>query len=151
MRRTEEGFPYCENLINRILREPKVSEEEVRNEDDINEYHNKIMRWGIDWASQYSVCLSRDRALVEHTRGIEEFWMIEHMGVLIECHEQGNRERMLDDLKVRARVENLPIFVFVYGNTAPFYISHGFRIVHSFNRENEDGGALARWDREATR
>ncbi|KAJ8120575.1 hypothetical protein ONZ43_g2749 [Nemania bipapillata] len=131
MRKLEDKFPAWEDVFLNVPRVPKVSEDELR-KAPANDYHYKLLCWGADWVSLFAMGQAHDVALVKHTRGIKEFWVIEALGVMEHERGKGIGRYMIEEIGERARAENLPLMVYADRDAVSFYIRCGFRILDTF-------------------
>ncbi|KAI1164895.1 hypothetical protein F5B18DRAFT_613933 [Nemania serpens] len=143
----EEGIPAWRNSVKNPSIIPSVSEEELHNATD-DEYRYKLQCWGTDWGRLSTMCLAHDTALVKHTRGIKEFWLIDALGVMERERGRGIGRRMLEEVEERARAENLPIILWADRDAVSFYIKCGFRVLetHTYRgSEEERPDAIMKW------
>ncbi|KAI3327148.1 hypothetical protein HD806DRAFT_520097 [Xylariaceae sp. AK1471] len=149
----ELGIAVWKESEVKALRRPRVSEEEVRKAaGDDYLYHYLLQCWGVNWAYMADVGFKNDKALVEYTKNVKEFWMIDTMGVLQGERGKGVGKRMIEEVKKRAEEDQLPIIVNANRDAVDFYKRCGFSTLGVFtyvgeeNREN----AIMQWVLETT-
>ncbi|KAI1181061.1 hypothetical protein F4777DRAFT_573134 [Nemania sp. FL0916] len=143
----KEGIPAWQESIKNAAEIPEVSHDELSSATG-EDYRYKLMCWGTDWARLSEVSLIHDVALVEHTRGIKEFWMIESLGVLEHERGKGIGRRMVEEIERRAKADNLPIILWADRDATAFYIRCGFRALDTFTYrggERERPDAIMKW------